>query len=114
MTGDFLFTGEGGVGRDDLPSGRMKVHWDALNVLERLDGHLIVCTGHDPPATEMMSLQWNRENNPVLNMNSYQEYEAWQIKVSAGLGAVSKIKTAVPANVFAEIPEHIPWLDGEN
>lgn len=114
MTGDFLFTGEGGVGRDDLPSGRMKVHWDALNVLERLDGHLIVCTGHDPPATEMMSLDWNRKNNPVLNMNSYQEYEAWQIKVSAGLGAVSKIKTAVPANVFAEIPDHIPWLDGEN
>ena len=114
MTGDFLFTGKGGVGRDDLPSGRMKVHWDALSVLERLDGHLIVCTGHDPPGTEMMSLKWNRENNPVLNMNSYDEYEAWQLEVSAGLGAVSKIKTAVPANVFAEIPEHIPWLDGEN
>ena len=44
-------------------------------------------------------------------MNSYDEYEAWQIEVSAGLGAVSKIKTAVPANLFAEIPEHIPWLD---
>jgi glyoxylase-like metal-dependent hydrolase (beta-lactamase superfamily II) len=111
MTGDFLFTGSGGVGRDDLPSGRIRVHWDALDVLERLEGHLLVCTGHDPPGTEMQTLDWNRKNNPVLNMNSYDEYEAWQIEVSAGLGAVSKIKTAVPANLFAEIPGKIPWLD---
>ena len=111
MTGDFLFTGSGGVGRDDLPSGRIHVHWDALKVLERLEGHLLVCTGHDPPGTEMQTLDWNRKHNPVLNMNSYGEYEAWQIEVSAGLGSVSKIKTAVPANLFAEIPEHIPWLD---
>lgn len=110
MTGDFLFTGKGGVGRDDLPSGRMHVHWDALQVLDRLEGHLVVCTGHDPPGTEMMSLAWNREHNPVLNMSSYEEYEAWQIEVSAGLGSVSKIKTAVPANLFAEIPDNIPWL----
>ena len=110
MTGDFLFTGKGGVGRDDLPSGRMHVHWDALQVLDRLEGQLVVCTGHDPPGTEMMSLAWNREHNPVLNMSSYEEYEAWQIEVSAGLGSVSKIKTAVPANLFAEIPDNIPWL----
>ena len=113
MTGDFLFTGKGGVGRDDLPSGRMHVHWQALQVLDRLSGHLVVCTGHDPPGTEMMTLDWNQEHNPVLKMRSYEEYEAWQIEVSAGLGAVSKIKTAVPANLFAEIPEYIPWLDGQ-
>ena len=32
-------------------------------------------------------------------------------KSMLGWGAVSKIKVAVPANIFAEIPEHIPWLD---
>ena len=48
MTGDFLFTGKGGVGRDDLPSGRYKVHWDALQVLERFDGENMVLTA-DPP-----------------------------------------------------------------
>jgi sulfur dioxygenase len=111
MTGDFLFTGTGGVGRDDLPSGRINVHWNALSVLERLDGHLIVCTGHDPPGTEMQTLEWNRKNNPVLTMDTFEEYNAWQLEVSAGLGSVSKIKTAVPANLFAEIPERIPWLD---
>ena len=28
----------------------------------------------------------------------------------AKLGSVSKIKTALPANLFGEVPDHIPWL----
>jgi len=111
FTGDFLFTGTGGVGRDDLPSGRVHIHWQALDVLERFSDDVLVCTGHDPPGTEMMSLGWNRENNPVLMMKSYEEYAKWQSDTSEGLGSVSKIKTALPANIFAEIPEEIPWLN---
>ena len=111
MTGDFLFTGDGGVGRDDLPSGRVSDHWDALSVLERFSGEVVVCTGHDPPWTTMQSLEWNRTNNPVLNMRSLEEFTAWQAETAARLGGVSKIKTALPANIFAEIPEHVPWLD---
>ncbi|MBT59955.1 MAG: hypothetical protein CMA63_00190 [Euryarchaeota archaeon] len=109
FTGDFLFTGKGGVGRDDLPSGRLQDHWDSLKKLKELDGHLLVCTGHDPPGTEMQTLDWNREHNPVLSMASFPEFEAWQNEVTAGLGSVSKIKTALPANLFGEIPEVIPW-----
>lgn len=111
MTGDFLFTGKGGVGRDDLPSGRYKVHWDALSVLDRFQGTDMVLTGHDPPECEMQTLGWNRKNNPVLKMETFEEYKKWQDEVNAGLGAVSKIKVAVPANIFAEIPEDIPWLN---
>ena len=111
MTGDFLFNGDGGVGRDDLPSGRVRVHWDALRVLDRFEGHTVVCSGHDPPGTAMQTLDWNRTNNPVLNMQSFEEFEQWQSTISAGLGAVSKIKTAVPANIFGEVPDRIPWLD---
>jgi len=111
MTGDFLFTGAGGVGRDDLPSGRAREHWDALGVLDRFEGHTVVCSGHDPPGTEMMSLDWNRENNPVLSMSGFDEFDAWQRATSEKLGGVSKIKTAIPANLFGELPEHIPWLD---
>lgn len=110
FTGDYLFTGKGGVGRDDLPSGRMLVHWEALDVLNRFEGECLVCTGHDPPGTEMQTLDWNYENNPVLKMESFEEYVDWQNEVNAKLGGVSKIKTAVPANLFAEIPEVIPWL----
>ena len=111
MTGDFLFNGEGGVGRDDLPSGRTHIHWDALSVLERFQGSTIVCSGHDPPGTEMKSLAWNRQHNPILSMNSFEEFDAWQRASAEKLGGVSKIKIAVPANIFAEIPEVIPWLE---
>ena len=111
MTGDFLFNGEGGVGRDDLPSGRVHVHWDALSVLDRFEGHTIVCSGHDPPGTTMMSLDWNRANNPSLSMTSFETFRAWQEATAAKLGGVSKIKTAIPANLFGELPETIPWLE---
>jgi glyoxylase-like metal-dependent hydrolase (beta-lactamase superfamily II) len=111
MTGDFLFTGDGGVGRDDLPSGRVEDHWDALSVLERFAGDVVVCTGHDPPGTTMQTLGWNRDSNPVLNMASLEEFASWQAETSVRLGGVSKIKKALPANIFAEIPEHVPWLD---
>ena len=110
FTGDFLFTGEGGVGRDDLPSGRMEDHWNSLSVLSKLSGELIVCTGHEPPGTEMQTLDWNRKNNPILNMKSSEEYFHWQIESAKQLGYVSKIKVALPANIFGEIPEEIPWL----
>ena len=111
MTGDFLFNGKGGVGRDDLPSGRVRTHWDALQVLNRFEGHTVVCSGHDPPGTEMMSLDWNREHNPVLSMTSFESFKAWQDATAAQLGGVSKIKTAIPANLFGEVPERIPWLE---
>lgn len=110
MTGDFLFTGQGGVGRDDLPSGRMRVHWDSLQVLNRFEGSILVCSGHDPPATQMQTLAWNRENNFVLKMKSFDEYQQWQDENNVKLGSVSNIKTAVPANLFREIPDVIPWL----
>ncbi len=111
MTGDFLFTGGGGVGRDDLPSGRIDIHWHSLEVLKRFSGETLVFTGHDPPGTEMKTLGWNRENNPILNMSSLEEYQNWQNESVKQLGYVSKIKVALPANIFAEIPEEIPWID---
>ncbi len=88
----------------------MKLHWDSLQVLNRFEGGEIVCTGHDPPGTVMQSLQWNRENNFVLKMTTFEEYEQWQSENNIKLGSVSKIKTAVSANLFREIPDVIPWL----
>ena len=55
FTGDFLFTGEGGVGRDDLPSGRMHAHWG-------------VFAGHVPTVRGLTCLHrsrgaWSRDGN---------------------------------------------------
>ena len=111
FTGDFLFNGKGGVGRDDLPSGRIQEHWNSLQRLNALEDELVVCSGHEPPGTDMQTLGWNRMNNPVLQLTTFEEFALWQEEVTAGLGSVSKIKTALPANLFAEIPEVIPWME---
>ena len=43
-------------------------------------------------------------------MRSFEEFVEWQNQTAEKLGSVSKIKTALPANIFAEIPDDIPWL----
>ena len=44
-------------------------------------------------------------------MNNFSEYTDWQKSTTEQLGYVSKIKVALPANIFAEIPEEIPWME---
>jgi len=110
FTGDFFFNGEAGVGRDDLPSGRLEEHWSSLKVLTRFSDDVLVCSGHEPPNTEVKSLGWNRTHNPILSMESPEEFVIWQKNSAEKLGDVSKIKVALPANIFAEIPDEIPWL----
>lgn len=110
FTGDFFFNGEAGVGRDDLPSGRLEEHWSSLKVLTRFSDDVLVCSGHEPPNTEVQSLGWNRTHNPILSMESPEEFVIWQKNSAEKLGDVSKIKVALPANIFAEIPDEIPWL----
>ena len=110
FTGDFLFNGKAGVGRDDLPSGRLLQHWNSVQSLSGLADDLLVCSGHEPPGTQLQTLGWNRANNPILLMDTYEEFVEWQRKTAEQLGSVSKIKTALPANLFAEIPDEIPWI----
>jgi hypothetical protein len=43
-------------------------------------------------------------------MTNFSDYEEWQNNTTAQLGYVSKIKVALPANLFGEIPDNIPWL----
>ena len=43
-------------------------------------------------------------------MKSLEQFTAWQMDSVEKLGSVSKIKVALPANIFAEIPDEIPWL----
>ena len=68
FTGDFLFNGDGGVGRDDLPSGRLEDHWNSMKVMDRLSDEALVCSGHEPPGVDASTLGWNRENNPIFSL----------------------------------------------
>ena len=105
FTGDFLFNGGGGTGRDDLPGGSLEVHWQALSILEGINEHTQIMSGHEAPGTEPQTLLWNREHNPVLQMSSFEEYKTWQESEWERLGSVSAIGVALPANLSGEVPQ---------
>ena len=105
MTGDFLFNGSGGVGRDDLPGGDVEAHWNSLQVLNRFSGDVKVLSGHEPPDAEPETLDWNRQNNPALLCSSIEEYEAWQKKEWERLGTVSMLERSLPANLSGILPD---------
>jgi glyoxylase-like metal-dependent hydrolase (beta-lactamase superfamily II) len=105
FTGDFLFNGNGGTGRDDLPGGSLEVHWKALAVLQSINENTVIMSGHEAPGTEPQTLLWNREHNPVLQMSSFEEYKSWQESEWERLGSVSAIGVALPANLTGEVPQ---------
>lgn len=77
LTGDFLFLGEGGAGRTDLPGGDPGAHWDSLQKLSGLDGSLLVFPGHDYRGRTSSTLADERKANPRLQPRSRADYVAW-------------------------------------
>lgn len=77
LTGDFLFLGEGGAGRTDLPGGDPAAHWDSLQKLAALDGALAVLPGHDYRNSAPSTLAEERRQNPRLQPRTREAYVAW-------------------------------------
>lgn len=97
LTGDFLFLGEGGAGRTDLPGGDPGTHWDSLQKLAALDGGLLVFPGHDYRGRTETSLEEQRRANPRLKPVSRESYVAWLSGLQ--LPAAEWMKDVVKANL---------------
>ncbi len=76
LTGDFLFLGEGGAGRTDLPGGDPGAHWDSLQKLRDLPDDLLVLPGHDYRGQAPSSLGEQRRANPRLRPMDREAYVA--------------------------------------
>jgi sulfur dioxygenase len=77
ITGDFLFIGEGGAGRTDLPGGDAGEHWDALRKLGGLPDSTLVFPAHDYHGRASSTLGEERQNNPRLARRTREGYVAW-------------------------------------
>jgi glyoxylase-like metal-dependent hydrolase (beta-lactamase superfamily II)/rhodanese-related sulfurtransferase len=97
LTGDFLFLGEGGAGRTDLPGGDPGMHWDSLQKLNHLDDALLVFPGHDYRGQTHATLGEERRRNPRLQPRSREAYVAWLQGLQ--LPAAEWMKTVVRANL---------------
>jgi glyoxylase-like metal-dependent hydrolase (beta-lactamase superfamily II)/rhodanese-related sulfurtransferase len=96
LTGDFLFLGEGGAGRTDLPGGDPGAHWDALQKLTPLPDELLVFPGHDYRGGTSGTLGEQRRSNPRLQPTSRADYVA--MLQSLKLPAADWMKDVVLAN----------------
>lgn len=77
LTGDVLFLEEGGAGRDDLPGGDPGEHWDSLERIVRLPGHLLIHPAHEYRDRQPSSLDTQKQRNPVLRVESRRAYMSY-------------------------------------
>lgn len=77
LTGDFLFLGQDGAGRLDLPGGDVDAHHESLRALDVFDDNMEVRPGHDYRGRVVSTLKAERAANPVLRPRSRDEYLKW-------------------------------------
>jgi len=77
LTGDFLFLGQDGAGRLDLPGGDVDAHHDSLRRLDKFGADVEVRPAHDYRGRSVSTLKDEREANPVLRPRSRDEYLRW-------------------------------------
>lgn len=83
LTGDFLFLGQDGAGRLDLPGGDPGMHWDSLRKLASLGDDAEVLPGHDYEGLGTSPLGEERRRNPRFQDVTRDEYVLWQKALAA-------------------------------
>ena len=101
LTGDFLFIGEGGAGRTDLPGGNPGVHYDSIQKLKSLPDDLLIFPAHDYHQKTHSTLGLERKSNPRLQPRSRQDYIAWLLDMKLpdvdGMEILKMVRDKKPA-----------------
>lgn len=77
LTGDFLFIGEAGAGRTDLPTGDPGEHFDSLQKLKGCPDQCLVFPAHDYQGRTHSTLGEERRTNPRLQFTTRDRYVQW-------------------------------------
>ncbi len=77
LTGDTLFLDDGGAGRTDLPGGDPAQHWESIQKIMKLPGHLLVYPAHEYRGREPSSLAEQKKRNPNLQPRTKDAYTKW-------------------------------------
>lgn len=108
LTGDFLFLGEGGAGRTDLPGGDPGEHWDSLQKLKGLPDDLLVFPAHDYHGRSHSTLGEERRTNPRLRPWPREAYVAWLDSLK--LGPADWMKDVLQANYACATDPRAVWI----
>lgn len=108
LTGDFLFIGEGGAGRTDLPGGDPGEHWDALQKLRAFADATRIFPAHDYHGRSHSTLGVERRNNPRLRPRTREEYVEWL--ASLRLGPAAWMADVIRANYACARDPRAAWI----
>ena len=101
LLNDKIFTGDtlliGGTGRTDFQNGNAKDQYNSLfNVVLKLDDRILVYPAHDYNGETVSTINFERKNNPRLQVKSEQEYV--DLMNSLNLPDPKLMDIAVPKN----------------
>jgi glyoxylase-like metal-dependent hydrolase (beta-lactamase superfamily II)/rhodanese-related sulfurtransferase len=108
LTGDFLFIGEAGAGRTDLPTGDPGEHFDSLQKLKHYPDHVMVFPAHDYRGQIHSTLGQERQTNPRLRFTSRDEYVRWLSNLA--LPPAEWMKEVVKANYVCSQDPKAVWI----
>jgi sulfur dioxygenase len=108
LTGDFLFIGEGGAGRTDLPGGDAGEHWDALQKLRDLPDAMLIFPAHDYHGRASSTLGKERRTNPRLRPRTREEYTSWL--AGQRLGPATWMADVIRANYACASDPRAVWI----
>lgn len=108
LSGDFLFIGEGGAGRTDLPGGDAGCHWESLAKLAEFPDDMLVFPAHDYHGLTQSTLGIERQQNPRLQARSREAYEQWLEELPQG--PAPGISDMVRVNYSSARNPRDPWV----
>jgi glyoxylase-like metal-dependent hydrolase (beta-lactamase superfamily II) len=108
FTGDALFLDDGGAGRDDLPGGDPKEHWNSLHKFLKLPEQLIVYPAHEYRNREPSSLGRQKQTNPHLKPRSEGQFISYIEDLR--LGPADWMKDVLKANYACARDPKAAWI----
>jgi|TARA_Y100000310_G_C20656600_1_gene802273 glyoxylase-like metal-dependent hydrolase (beta-lactamase superfamily II) len=72
ITGDTLFVE--GCGRVDLAGSDIKKQWNSLERIKNMDENIEIYPGHDYGSQKSSTIKHEKENNPYLKCNDFEEF----------------------------------------
>lgn len=108
LTGDFLFIGEAGAGRTDLPTGDPGEHFDSLQRLREFADDTLIFPAHDYRGHTHSTLGTERRTNPRLRVKSREEYVRWL--TAAACAPPEWMKDVVRANYACTQDPRAVWI----
>ena len=111
LTGDFLFLDDAGAGRDDLPGGNAKAHWESLQKLNSVSDGVMIYPAHEYRNRQPSTLENQRKTNPHLKKMGREEFTSYINDLK--LGPADWMKDVLKANYRCATDPDSAWIPAD-